>query len=141
MTKQKWCVPTRDCTGVHMYYASSRNNIVYVRITIRVPQDRMDFSRFSKARFSKGLEQFCSTLLLHTVTIVQTLRMPCFSFLNECYTFAPNSKFHSRFSCGSYLASFPAPPLSFSMLHTEKRGRAWYLMSRDQTGHATRGVR
>ena len=27
------------------------------------------------------------------------------------------------------------------MLHTEKRGRAWYLKSCDQTGHVPQGVR
>ena len=98
MAKQKWCVPTRDCIHTCMYYTSSRNNIAYVHITISVPrptQNRMDVSRFSKARFSKHLERFCSMLLLHTATMVQTSRMPHFSFWNESYRFAPNSKFHS----------------------------------------------
>ena len=46
-----------DCTSARMYYTSSRN-IAYVRITIHVlrpTQDRMDFSCFSKACFSKSL--------------------------------------------------------------------------------------
>ena len=67
-------------------------------VSIRVPrltQDRIDFSHFSKARFSKRLEWFCSTLLLHTATMVETSRIPRFSFWNGCYRFAPNSKFHS----------------------------------------------
>ena len=98
MEKRKWCVPTYDRTHTCMYYNSSCNNILYVHITIRVPhptQDRMDFSHFSKALFLKRLERFCSTLLLHTATMVQTLMMPRISFWNECYRFALNSKFHS----------------------------------------------
>ena len=54
-----------------------------------------EFFSFSKARFSKRLERFGSTLLLYTATMVQTSRMPRFSFWNECYRFAPNSNFHS----------------------------------------------
>ena len=98
MPKRKWCVSTYDCARARRYYARTRNNVVYVRISIRVPrptQDRIDFSRFSKARFSKRLERFCSTLLLHTATMVETSRIPRFSFWNGCYRFAPNSKFHS----------------------------------------------
>ena len=96
--KWKWCATTYDCAHTHRYYVRTRNNVVYVRISIRVPrptQDRIDFSRFSKARFSKRLERFCSTLLLHTATMVETSRIPRFSFWNGCYRFAPNSKFHS----------------------------------------------
>ena len=62
MDKWKWCVTTYHCAHARMYYVSSRNNIVYVRIAIRVPsptEDRMDFW-FSEARFSKHLEWFCS---------------------------------------------------------------------------------
>ena len=98
MPKRKWCASTYDCARARRYYARTRNNVVYVRISIRVPrptQDRIDFSRFSKARFSKRLERFCSTLLLHTATMVETSRIPRFSFWNGCYRFAPNSKFHS----------------------------------------------
>ena len=53
------------------------------------------FFSFSKAGFLKRLKWFCFTLLLHAATMVETSRMPRFSFWNECYRFAPNSKFHS----------------------------------------------
>ncbi len=82
-------------TRIHV---NIRNNIVYVRISIRVPRPTLgqnEFFSFSKARFSKRLERFGSTLLLYTATMVQTSRMPRFSFWNECYRFAPNSNFHS----------------------------------------------
>ena len=92
MAKQKWCAPTYDCACVCMYYTSTHNNIVYVRITIHVPCPTQDNGFFS---FSKCLKRFCSTLLLHTATMVETSRMPHFSFWNESYRFAPNSKFHS----------------------------------------------
>ena len=82
-----------------MYYAGTCNNLVYVRISIHActapyPGQNGFFS-FSKAHFSKRLERFCSTILLYTATMVKTSRMPCFSFWNDCYRFAPNSKFHS----------------------------------------------
>ena len=54
-----------------------------------------EFFVFSKACFSKRLERFCSTLLLYTATIVWTSIKPRFSFWNECYRFALNSKFQS----------------------------------------------
>ena len=87
-----------DYACAHSYYARTRNNVVYVCISIRVlrpAQDRIDFSRFLKARFSKRLEWFCSTLLLQTATMVETSRIPHFLFWNEYYKFASNSKFHS----------------------------------------------
>ena len=67
MPKWKRCVPTHDCTCTCMYYACTRSNVVYVHMTICVPlpaQDRIDISCFSKARFSKRLEWFCTTLPL-----------------------------------------------------------------------------
>ena len=42
----------------------------------------------SNVYFSKHLEQFCSTLLLYTATMVQTSRMPHFSFWNEWYKYS-----------------------------------------------------
>ena len=56
-----------DYVRLRNTYAGIRNNLVYIRISIRVlrpTQDRMNFFSFSKARFSKRLKRFCSTLLL-----------------------------------------------------------------------------
>ena len=40
------------------------------------------------------LKHLCSTLLLYTATMVWTMMMPPqFSFWNQSYWFAPNSKF------------------------------------------------
>ena len=92
MAKRKSWISTYDYACARMYYVSSRNSIVYLSVYRALPNG---FFTFSKARFSKRLERFCSTLLLHTATMVETSRMPCFSFWNECYRFAQNSKFHS----------------------------------------------
>ena len=46
---------------------NTRIDIVYVRLSIRVPRPTLgqnEFFSFSKARFSKRLERFGSTLLL-----------------------------------------------------------------------------
>ena len=67
------------------YYADIRNNLVYVRISIRVLRPTQDRINFLKARFSKRLKRFCSTLLLYTATMVETSRMPRFSFWNDSY--------------------------------------------------------
>ena len=55
----------------------------------------MDFFAFSKARFLKRLEWFSSMLLLYTATMVWTPMIPRFSFWDQSYRFAPNSKFQS----------------------------------------------
>ena len=54
-----------------LYYAGIRNNLVYVRISIRVPcptQDRMNFSRFrrlvSRSASSGSVPRHCYTLPL-----------------------------------------------------------------------------
>ena len=97
MAKWKWFAPTYDCAHACMYYASTHKNIVYVHITIGVQcPGQNGFFSFSKAGFSKRLERFCFMLLLHTATMVETSRMPCFLFWNEYYRFAPNSKCHKR---------------------------------------------
>ena len=67
--------------------------ISYTSIYLSVPRPTQDIMNFS--HFSKRLERFCSMPLLYIATMVQTSRMPRFSFWNECYRFAPNSKFHS----------------------------------------------
>ena len=41
--------------------------------------------------FSKPLEQFYSMLLTYTVTIVEALWIPRFTFWNGCYMFVPSS--------------------------------------------------
>ena len=71
--------------------------ILYTSITpCTAPcQGSMNFFKFSKARFSKCLEQFCSAPLLYTATMVWTTTMPQFSFWDQSYWFAPNSKFQS----------------------------------------------
>ena len=66
----KWkCVPTYNCARARMYYASIRNNIVYVCVTISVSRptrDRMDFSRFrrlvSQSASSGSVPRYCYTL-------------------------------------------------------------------------------
>ena len=50
---------------------------------------------FSMARFSKRLKQFHSTLLPYTATMVWTSLIPPFSFWDQSYWFAPNSKLQS----------------------------------------------
>ena len=67
---------------------------VYLSVYRPLPGQNGFFS-FSKAGFSKCLKQFCSTLLLHTATMLETSSMPRFLFWNEYYRFAPNLKFHS----------------------------------------------
>ena len=51
-------VPMHDCAYARMYYASKRNNVVCVCISIRVlrpTQDRMNFSRFRRPVFRSAL--------------------------------------------------------------------------------------
>ena len=81
-----------DCARARMHYPGTCNNVVYVHISIRVPHPTQDRMMFLKASFSKHLEWFCSTPLLYTGRDIEDAT---FSFFNEYYWFAPNSKFHS----------------------------------------------
>ena len=81
--------------GQYAGFSQIRSHIVYVRITTTPYPGQNGFFSVLKAGFLKHLKRFCSTLLLHTATMVETLRMPHFSFWNECHRFAPNSRFHS----------------------------------------------
>ena len=71
MAKRKWCFPVYDYARARTYCAGTRNNLVYVRISIRVlrpTQDRMNFSRFrrlvSRSASSGSVPYHCYTLPL-----------------------------------------------------------------------------
>ena len=115
----------------------------YVRISIRVIRvprptlDRIDFSRFSKARFSKQLERFCSTLLLHTATMVETSRTPRFSFWNGCYRFAGTGLPLIQSSIQPVKIEKRASELSWTLTKKVLKTKslyyaAWLLMSKPQ---------
>ena len=70
MAKRK-CFTAYDYARARTYYAGTRNNLVYVRMSIRVPrptQDRMNFSRFrrlvSRSASSGSVPRYCYTLPL-----------------------------------------------------------------------------
>ena len=70
MAKWKY-FPAYDYARTHTYYAGTRNNLAYIRISIHVPrptQDRMNFSRFrrliSRSASSGSVPRHCYTLPL-----------------------------------------------------------------------------
>ena len=95
MAKRKWWRITHACVHVLRGYMQWSRIHPYNCQCIAPYLGQNEFFMFSKARFSKRLERFCSTLLLYTATMVWTSIKPRFSFWNECYRFAPNSKFQS----------------------------------------------
>ena len=86
------------CAHMRIYYTNTHKLYrirQYIYLCTAPYPGQNEFFSFSKASFSKRLERFCSTLLLYTATMVETSRMPRFSFWNKWYRFAPNSKLHS----------------------------------------------
>ena len=61
--------------------------------TVSCPGENRFFSCFSKAHFSKWLEQFCFTVLLHTATIIKTSMILHFFVLEWMLQVCPKFKF------------------------------------------------